>query len=466
MNNSLMDRTPPQNLEAEQSTLGSMMIDSTALNVGAGILQRDDFYRDAHSEIFASLIRLAEAREPVDIVTVQEDLRQHGKLESVGGTEYLMALIDSVPTAANIEYYSGIVRNKSKLRRIIDICALTISEAHGDIDNVEQVVENLTHRAMATYRDKEIKYAPLRDYVQDAFETIERWYHEKKQVSGIPFGIPSLDRITTGAQPGWYYLIGARPGEGKTAMMLQHIKAGTKAGYKCGLFSIEMSAQDLVLRLFCVASGVGSLSMRTGNIPDNAWGSIVDAATEISRMNVEVRDLEKQNVHSLPIIARQMLIRNKVDWFCLDYLQLVEGDSKHAKTQREQINQISGTIRDLCRELNKPWVVAAQLNRNNQSRDDSRPKLGDFKESGNLEQDAVSALLLNNPPPKEHVSIHQPRKAEIIIAKARFLPTAVLPVMWDGQNQKFFDIAEDADGEPMPEPDESQSRHWQGETWG
>ena len=392
---SLLDKVPPQNLEAEQSTLGSMMIDKGALEKGADILKPEDFYRDAHQIIFDSLVSLAERNEPVDIVTTQEELRTRKRLEEVGGTEYLMALIDSVPTAANIEYYARIVEEKAILRRLIDACTQIMSLSHGAVEDVDALVDRCERMIFQVSQKRMGQYFTQLDVLaHQAFEKIEVQYREKLAVSGLATGFRDLDNITSGLQPSDLVIVAARPSMGKTAMCLdiaRHVAIHQKK--PVAIFSLEMAKEQLALRLICSESRVDSHRLRTGYVQDKEWPLLAEGVGRLYAAPIYVDDSTEVSPLQMRGKCRRLKAEQGLSLVIVDYLQLIQSH-RRAENRNQEISEIARSLKGLARELEVPVIALSQLSRAVEQRQDRRPILSDLRESGSIEAEADVVVFL------------------------------------------------------------------------
>ncbi|MHB0913898.1 MAG: replicative DNA helicase [Armatimonadota bacterium] len=392
---SLLDRVPPQNLEAEQSTLGSMMIDHGALEKGVDMLRPEDFYREAHNQIFDALISLAERNEPVDIVTVQEELRGRKKLEAVGGTEYLMALIDSVPTSSNLEHYAKIVEEKAILRRMIDACSQIISLSHGQVDEVEGLVDQaerlifqISQKRMGDY------FSPLSVLAHEAFERIETQYNEKTEISGLKTGFTQLDKITAGLQKSDLIIVAARPSMGKTAFCLDIARhTAIQQKQPVAIFSLEMAKEQLTVRLICSESKVDSHRLRTGHINDSDWRPLADGVGRLYTAPIYIDDSTGASALQMRAKCRRLKAEHGLGLIVIDYLQLMQS-SRRTENRTQEIGEIARSLKGLARELQVPVIALSQLSRNVEQRPNKRPMLSDLRESGSIEAEADVVMFL------------------------------------------------------------------------
>lgn len=462
----LLDKVPPQNLEAEQSTLGSMMIDRSALEKGADILQPEDFYRDAHQIIFDALVSLAERNEAVDIVTVQEELRARGQLDAVGGTEYLMALIDSVPTAANLEYYAHIVEEKAILRRLIDACAQIVSQSHGQVDDVDAVVDQAEKMIFQVSQKRMGQYfTALGPLAHKGFEKIEEQYREKAVISGLPTGFHDLDHITAGLQPSDLIIVAARPSMGKTAFCLdiaRHVAIQQKKSV--AIFSLEMAKDPLALRLICSESRIDSHRLRTGYVQDKEWPLLAEGVGRLYTAPIFIDDSTDISPLQMRGKCRRLNAEHGLSLIIVDYLQLMQSH-RRVENRNQEISEIARSLKGLARELQVPVIALSQLSRAVEHRQDRKPILSDLRESGSIEAEADLVIFLyrkayydqreivlgeDGAPMDEPAGEGMPKldnTAEIIISKQRNGPTGMIKLAF---LQKFacFENMEEHRREP------------------
>lgn len=455
-----MDRIPPQSLEAEQSTLGSMMIDKGALEKCSALLTSGDFYRDAHSTIFETMMRLVQKKEPVDLVTVQEDLKERSKLEMVGNTEYLMALVDTVASALNAEWYAQKVKDCSLRRQCIDMATTLAQSAHDrDKPFPEVVAYGQTGILNLAKEGNRKSYTHIREAASEAFERIEARYHDPREITGIPTGIHALDSQTMGWQNGDYIFIAARPSNGKTALMLQCAMESSTVECPSGIFSVEMSKEQLAMRMLSHKSRVSGRSLRSGKIDDAGWERICDSYGKMYDWPMYICDETNLHIRDIPTIARSMVLEHGVKFLMLDYIQLVIPNK--APSRNEQVADISRTLKSVARELQVPFIVLSQLSRPAKNMREAEPTKEDLRDSGSLEQDADVVIMIHNPKNPDDPQGFSPRPAVLIGDKQRNLNQFRAEVMWDGNFQIFADKEKD---QAEPKPDALGS--WQNATWG
>lgn len=460
----VLNRVPPQNIEAEMSALGSMMIDRTALEKGLEMLRPEDFYRPNHQDIFDALASLSEQDEPVDLITLQEELRKQSKLEECGGTEYLMSLVDSVPTASNIEHYAKIVEQKSILRKLISAGTQIIGMAStedGDVDEVTDKAERLVFD-VAQRRIGEF-FQPINPLVSYTWEWIEKRYRDKGVASGTPTGFTKLDSITSGLQPSDFIIIAGRPSMGKTALALDiALNAATKYKQTVALFSIEMSAEQLVQRMMCAKARANAHRMRTGFFQDDEWRRLGNAANALWDAPIFIDDTTDVTHLGMRAKCRRLKAEHGLGLVVVDYLQLMRSH-RNIDNRVQEISEIARGLKALARELKVPVIALSQLSRAVERRDDKRPVLSDLRESGSIEAEADLVMLLyrqsyydskkeknpNETPTGEDASGKEGpvgvEPTEIIIAKHRNGPTGMVKIGFVADYAAFENLLEDSE---------------------
>lgn len=460
---SVLERVPPQNIEAEQSTLGAMMIDRAAIEKASEILSGEDFYRPTHQQIFDVLCTLQERDEPVDLITVQEELRSRGKLEDVGGTEYLMILIDTVPSAANIEHYARIVEEKAILRRLIAAGTEIIGIAHQEVsdidaaaDQAEQAVFRVAQRRIGQY------FTPITPLVAEAWDWVDKRYREKGVASGLTTGFSKFDYITSGLQKSDFVIIAGRPSMGKTSLMLDiAVNAALKVGETVAIFSIEMSKEQLAQRLVCARARVNAHRLRTGFFEDAEWDRLARASNELYGAPLFIDDTTDITAMGMRAKCRRLRAEHGLGLVVIDYLQLMHSH-RRTENRNQEISEIARSVKGLARELQIPVVVASQLSRAPEKREDHRPMLSDLRESGSIEAEADLVALLYRPDyykqrevvdaaemagidESGNVQSYDPSRrqvevAEVIIAKHRNGPTGTIRLGFVKDFASFEDL--------------------------
>ncbi len=414
-------KLPPQNVEAEQSVLGGILIENEAVNKVMEILTADDFYRDAHSRIFNALISLSERDEPADLITLTNELRKIDQLDSIGGASYLASLIDSVPTAANIEYYAKIVKEKAILRKLIQTSTEIITQSYQDRGDVEGFLDE-AERAIFEISEKRVKpsFYSIRDIVKESFKTIERLFEKKELVTGVPSGFKELDRYTAGFHASDLIIVAGRPSMGKTALCLNLSQyAAIEKRIPVAIFSLEMSKEQLVIRMLCSEAQVEGTRLRTGFLTESDWPKLTLAAGNLSDAPIFIDDSAAISVLELRAKARRLKGEHGLGMLIIDYLQLMKGRTR-VESRQQEISEISRSLKALAKELNIPVIAVSQLSRKTEERTGNRPQLSDLRESGAIEQDADLILFLYRDEVYNRSEDNPNKgKAELIIGKQR-----------------------------------------------
>ncbi|TRZ94973.1 replicative DNA helicase [bacterium] len=441
MEDRILDKIPPQNLEAEMAVLGSMLIDEDAVSVALELLRSESFYKDSHRKIFQAISDLYNANKAVDLITLGDELKRNGTLDEVGGLSFLTALANSVPSAANINHYVSIVKEKSTLRTLINNSTKVISFCYESEGNIDEVVDN-AEKLIFEVRDSKIHsgYMHLKEIVKDSIETIDILYQKKAHVTGIPTGYIDFDIKTAGLQNSDLIVIAGRPSMGKSALVLgiaEH--AGVVEKIPLAVFSLEMSKEQLVQRMLCAHAKVDAHKVRTGYLAPSDWPRLTAAAGKLSEAPIFIDDTPAISVMELRTKARRLKAHHDIKLVILDYMQLMRG-SGGIENRQQEISEISRCLKALARELHLPLIAISQLSRAVESRTDHRPQLSDLRESGAIEQDAdLVALILReeyyNPTP-ENQGI-----AEVIIAKQRNGPVGTMKLAFIKEYTRFENIA-------------------------
>ncbi|UCD71186.1 MAG: replicative DNA helicase [Syntrophobacterales bacterium] len=417
-----LHKVPPQNTEAEQSVLGGILMENEALNRVVEILNSDDFYRESHRKIFNSMIALSEKNEPSDLITLTNELKYQNLLEEIGGASYLTSLIDSVPTAANIEYYAKIVKEKSILRKLIQASTEIITQSYedrGDVDGFLDDAERLIFQ-ISEHRVRPSFY-PIKEIIKEGFKTIERLYEKKELITGIPSGFKDLDRKTAGFQPSDLIIVAGRPAMGKTAFCLNVAQyAAIEGKIPAAIFSLEMSKEQLALRMLCSEAEVEGQMLRSGFLSESDWPKLTLAAGNLSEAPLFIDDTPAITNLEIRAKARRLKAEHGLGLLIVDYLQLMR--SRRAERREQEISEISRSLKALAKELSIPVIAISQLSRKTEDRPNRRPQLADLRESGAIEQDADVILFIYR---EELYKQETPNKgiAEIIIGKQRNGPT-------------------------------------------
>jgi len=433
-------RMPPYSLEAEQSVLGSMMMDKEAIAAASEILTSDDFYSDAHKEIYNAILGMYEQGEPVDLITLTEALRQRGTLEGIGAA-YLTELSMVVPSTANVKYYIRIVEEKAILRRLIKASNDIIKDSYEAQQEVDIILDEAEKRIFKiAERRSRADFEPIKVALLDAYAQIEELSKNKGKIIGVPTGFTDFDLMTAGLHPSDFVLIAARPSMGKTSFALNIAQyAAINEGIPVAIFSLEMSKSQLVQRMLSSEANVELQKVRTGDLEDTDWIKLVQAASPLSQAPIFIDDTPGISVMEMRSKARRLKLEHGLGMVVIDYLQLMSGRGRPENRQQE-ISEISRSLKALARELDVPVVTLSQLSRAPEARTDHRPMLSDLRESGAIEQDADVVVFLYRDeyynPDTEKQNI-----AEVIIAKQRNGPTGTVELVWLGQFTKFANYA-------------------------
>lgn len=440
----ISDRVPPQSKEAEQSVLGSMIIDKEAIYAAAELLVEADFYSTAHQKIFAGIISLSEKGEPVDLVTLSEELQHSRCLEEVGGRSYLVTLANAVPTAANVQYHSYIVREKAILRALIQAATGIVSRSFDAPSNVDEFLDEAEQLIFEIgRRGKHQGFASLKDVLVQAFDRIEKLYDEKKGVTGLSTGFKDLDRMCFGLQNSDLIVIAARPSMGKTTLalnMAQQIAVHDKR--PTAFFSMEMSRDQLAQRLLCAESQIDAQNMRSGFLSQEEWHKLTRAVGPLSESPLYIDDSASLSVMEVRAKARRLKAEKGLEAVFVDYLQLMRGFSRFESRQQE-LSEISRALKALAKELNIPVVALSQLSRAVEKRPERRPILSDLMESGGIEANADLVLFIYRESYYNKNS-DTGNIAEINIAKQRNGPTGLVKLYFLDRFTKFANVAQES----------------------
>ncbi len=435
-------KLPPQNIEAEQSVLGGILIENDAINKVMEILSPEDFYRDAHRKTYHALINLSARDEPADLVTLTNELRKIDQLDAVGGASYLASLIDSVPTAANIEYYARIVKEKSILRQLIQTSTEIITQSYQDRADVESFLDE-AERSIFQISENRVRpsFYPIRDIVKQSFKTIERLYEKKELVTGVPSGFKELDRMTAGFQASDLIIIAGRPSMGKTAFCLNVVQyAAIEKRIPVAIFSLEMAKEQLVIRMLCSEARVEGTRLRTGFLGESDWPRLTLAAGNLSDAPIYIDDTAALSVLELRAKARRLKADQGLGMVIIDYLQLMKGRTR-VESRQQEISEISRSLKAVAKELSIPVIAVSQLSRRTEERTGMRPQLSDLRESGAIEQDADLILFLYRDEVYNRSDDNPNRgKAEVIIGKQRNGPTGKIELAFLDKFTTFKDL--------------------------
>jgi replicative DNA helicase len=432
-------RVPPQFVEGERAILGGLLIDNDALPKVVSILSADDFYREPHRHVFNAVIRLFNHNEPIDWITLTAALKEAGQLETVGGPEFLTDLVDAVPSAANILHYTEMVKEKAVLRQLIS-GATEIStrcyEEHANLDEFLDEAEQIIFKIGETRIQS--GFSAAKDLMLDAIKTVEVLYDKKEAITGVPSGFRDLDQLTAGFQNSDLVIIAGRPSMGKTSFALNvGMNAAIEGGTPTGIFSLEMSKEQLALRMLCSRAKVNLKSLRTGFLTPDDWGRLVLSAGNISDAPLYIDDSPAITTLEIRAKARRLKKERGLGLIVVDYLQLMRS-AQRSDSREKEISEISRSLKALAKEIHVPVIALSQLNRKVEDRPNKRPQLADLRESGAIEQDADVIIFIY----RDEVynkSEDNPKKgeAEIIIGKQRNGPIGMVTAMFDSQYSTF-----------------------------
>lgn len=435
---------PPQNPEAERSVLGAILLDKDAIIKVIDILIADDFYESRHSIIYEAMLKLFDKRMPVDIVTLSETLEAEGKIKETGGSGYLADIVNSTPTATNIVHYAQIVRDKAVLRRLISAGSRIAEMGYEEDEEIAQTLDKSEQSLFAvSQKFLKDKFQPIRDVLTEAFDRIDKIHRDKDKgaLRGVPSGFKDLDSKTAGFQKSDLIIVAARPSMGKTSFALNLAEhAAIEEKVPVGIFSLEMSKEQLVDRLLSSQAGVDSWKLRTGNLSDEDFPKIGYAMGVLSEAPIFIDDSPGANVMEIRAKARRLQMEHGLGLIVVDYLQLMEGHSSKGDNNRvQEISEISRGLKGLARELNVPVIALSQLSRAVEHRDDKRPQLSDLRESGSIEQDADIVMFLYR---EEYYKPDTEKKGitEVLIRKHRNGPTGELQVFFNPSQMRFADL--------------------------
>lgn len=424
-------RSLPQNIEAEQSVLGSILIDGAAINQVLEILVADDFYREVHRKIFHAMVELDQASKPIDTLSLFEYMKSKGQLlEEVGGSGYLTYLPEVVPSATNVAYYARLVKEKAVLRKMVEAATSIAHEGYSEDVDVEEYIERSEHVILDIAQDKiKPSFYDMKELATNALEIIEQLHERKEHVTGISTGFEKLDYMTSGLQPSDLIILAARPGLGKTSLCLDiAAHAAIEGGHTVGIFSLEMTKEQLMLRMLSSRAKVDYSKIRSGFISESDLKKIIKAADVFTHAKIQVDDTPAIGVLELRAKARRQQREKGLDLVIVDYLQLVHG-SRRTETREREIAEISASFKALAKELSVPIIAVSQLSRQTEARTEKKPQLSDLRESGALEQDADVVLFIYRQDAyrlKPEEREQRDGIAEIIIGKQRNGPTGTV----------------------------------------
>ncbi len=451
MSDLFADRLPPQNIEAEQAVLGAIFLEPSSLTLASEVLIPDDFYRAAHQKIFNCMLLLSDKGQAVDLVTVTEELSAAKLIEDIGGVSYLSELAGAVPTAANIEYYAKIVEEKSLLRRLIRTATNIAQDGYTREDEVENVLGEAEKSILEVAQRKNAgAFHNIKDVLVRTYDNIEIMHNRKGDITGIATGFTELDKMTAGFQRNDLIIVGARPSVGKTAFALNIAQnVATKTEENVAIFSLEMGAEQLVMRMLCAEGNIDAQRLRTGSLTDDDWGKLTMAMGSLSNAGIFIDDTPGIRITDIRSKCRRLKQEHGLGMILIDYLQLIVGSGRTGENRQQEVSEISRSLKALARELQIPVIALSQLSRGVEQRQDKRPMMSDIRESGSIEQDAdiVAFLYRDDYYDKES---EDKNIIEIIIAKQRNGPVGTVQLAFVKEYNKFVNLERRYDNSSIP----------------
>ncbi|KRM12638.1 replicative DNA helicase [Paucilactobacillus suebicus] len=456
MNNDVLsDQTPPQNIEAEKAVLGAIFLSGDALVESMEYITPDDFYRRAHQIIFEKMIAINDRDQPIDPLTMSEELQKDNQMDDIGGMTYIVELAKAVPTAANVAYYAKIVREKAITRRLIKTATDIVTKSYQGDEEVTDLLDDAERSIMNVSESQNQEgFKDIKDVLKGTFEEIDRLSQQESTVTGLSTGYPELDKMTTGLHSDELVIIAARPAVGKTAFALNIAQnVGTKTDKTVALFSLEMSAESLVNRMLCAEGGIDANHLRTGQLDEDEWNKLVVAMGSLSKTSIYIDDTAGIKIAEIRAKCRRLAKeKGNLGLILVDYLQLIEG-TNHENRQQE-VSDISRQLKKLAKELGVPVIALSQLSRGVEQRQDKRPVLSDIRESGSIEQDADIVAFLyrddyyerdndneDNPSDPRDNEDENVGEVEVIIEKNRSGPRGTVKLLFVKSYNKFSSIA-------------------------
>jgi len=439
--NTILEQAPPHNLEAEASVLGAMLLDNDCIPDVLEVLGKDKthFYRTANQEVFEAIVHVYETQQKVDLVILTDEMRRRGMLESVGGTDYLMSLEDTVPTAANAPYYAKIVSDKAVKRNLIATTTQILRDAHTDAQDLDTLLD-ATERRIFAVTEKKVSANTVRieEILKQTCARIDSFHERGARLRGLPTGFYDLDDILSGLQPSEMIIVAARPSIGKTSLVLniaEHVAVVEQKAV--AVFTLEMSGQQVAQNMLCSHARIDAHDMRRGMLKDSQWQQLSMAIGTLSEAPILIDDTPGLSALELRAKGRRLKAHHQIGLLCIDYLQLME--ARHAESRQQEISEISRGIKSLARELEIPIIAVSQLNRAVEAREGHRPRMSDLRESGSIEQDADVILMLHR---DDYYDPNQnPGMAEVIVAKQRNGPTGDIKLAFRKQYMRFESAA-------------------------
>ena len=442
MEETLLKRILPHSIEAEQSVIGSMLMDKDAVIVALDMISSEDFYSKQYAILYETMLELFNEGKEMDLVVIQDRLREKNVAPELSSLDFIKEIITTVPTSANIKYYANIVKEKSTLRKLIKLNEDIANSCYVGSDSLEDILARTEKDLFELLQSRTAKdIRSIEDIAKNVLYRIEAASRTREVVTGIPTGFIDLDYKTSGLQPSDLVLIAARPSMGKTAFvlnMVQHI--AMKKELPCMIFSLEMSSEQLVQRMIAMETGIDSQKLRTGNLNDNDWDPLIRGVVDVSDSKIIIDDTPGISVGELRSKCRKVKLEKGLSIVIIDYLQLMTGSSKRSENRQQEISEISRSLKALAREIKAPVVALSQLSRACETRPDHRPMLSDLRESGAIEQDADIVMFLYRDD-YYHKDTEHPNEAEVIIAKQRNGPIGTVNLMWKPETTRFVNIS-------------------------
>jgi replicative DNA helicase len=441
MSDLFADRLPPQNIEAEQAVLGAIFLEPSSLTTASESLMPEDFYRAAHQKIFNVMLKLNDEGKAVDLVTVTEELAATKLIEDIGGVSYLSSLAGSVPTAANIEYYARIVNEKSLLRKLIRTATNIATDGYSREDEVDALLSEAEKSIMEVAQRKNVgAFHNIKDVLVRTYDNIEVMHQRVGDITGLETGFIDLDRMTAGFQRNDLIIVGARPSVGKTAFALNIAQnVAQKTGENIAIFSLEMGAEQLVMRLLCAEGNIDAQRLRTGSLTDEDWGKLTMAMGSLSNTGIFIDDTPGVRISDIQSKCRRLKQEHGLGMILIDYLQLILGNGRSGENRQQEVSEISRSLKQLARELQVPVIALSQLSRGVEQRQDKRPMMSDIRESGSIEQDADIVAFLYRDDYYDKESENK-NIIEIIIAKQRNGPVGTVQLAFVKEYNKFVNL--------------------------
>ncbi len=435
---SILERTMPQSIEAEMSVLGAMILDNEVISLVIPLLNRQNFYKTAHQELYQTIVEVYDKGQPVDLVVLREELKKRSLLEKVGGVEYLMELEEAVPTIGNVEYYANIVREKAIKRSLIEVAATIQKQSFEESSNTEQLLD-ASERAIFDITQKKFDTAStkLNEILKETFSRIENLHDRQSRLTGLSAGFYDLDDLTCGLQPSELIIVAARPSMGKTSLVLNIVEhVGVVEKKPAVVFSLEMSAHQVAQNMLCSHARIDAHKLRMGFLDDKQWSDLSYGLGSLSEAPIFIDDTPGLTVLEVRAKARRLKAQYDIQLVAVDYLQLMEGS--RAENRQQEISVISRGLKSLARELKIPVIAVSQLNRSVESREGHKPRMSDLRESGSIEQDADVIVLLHR---DNYFDPEKDNTAELIIAKQRNGPTGVVKLAFLSHFMRFESLA-------------------------